>query len=769
MTDANHSLEQHLAVLTPTASGSSAESFRLAAAAVVSAANAGGGDALGRISALISGLVGSSALPPLAAAFAPTATALLPESGSARVENSLAMVRLGTATSLFYALRTKHAPTASHSLRVALGCSGWAERLLLSDEDRDRIEVAALLHDIGKIGIPDAILKKPGQLTVEEQLSMDLAPQLGSEILRGCTTDTELLAIIRYSQTWFASRRNGDLPQGNDLPLGSRMLAIVGAFDAMISDCLYRPAMSRERALAELLQYAGTQFDPELARDFSQMLESHPEAIYGNAVNRWLNHLKSESSNQRWSANLGSPQPLTIDASGSESFYNHLMANMHDGVIFVDHDGLIRRWNHAMQRITGVSAEAVCGNRWEPDMIGLCDEAGQAIDRDRCPVLARLSSGGHINRQLSITGRSGESVPVHVLICSVLESTPGIRGVVVILHDASRQTCLEQRVQDLSVQASRDPLTGIANRAEFDRKLEECSDAARSGSAPFSLIICDIDHFKQVNDVHGHPAADEVLIRFAEMLGSHNREGDLVARYGGEEFVLVCPGCDNATAAHRAESIRQAVAQTTYEPLGGKAITASFGVTEYQDGDTAETVLSRADRALLRAKDNGRNRVVQLGSGGFCTLGNQPPAKHRWLSWFDRGLVHSSSEVRITSPVPVEVAIEKLRGFLADHRAEITRVGSNHVEARLSVVFKTGGRRRADQRIGFDLRMTLEEAETQHDFATRQSITGIQTMVAVQLRPVRSRDRRRGELKDCSAQVIASLRAYLMGQIKTKA
>lgn len=676
------------------------------------------------------------------------------------------MVRLGTATALFYALRTKHAPTASHSLRVALGCSGWAERLSLSDEDRDRVEVASLLHDIGKIGIPDAILKKPGKLTVEEQLSMDLAPQLGSEILRGCTNDTELLDIIRYSQSWFASRRGGDAPQGDDLPFGSRMLAIVGAFDAMTSDCLYRPAMSRERALAELLQYAGTQFDPELARDFSQMLESHPEAIYGNVVNRWLNNLRSDASDQRWGANMLASQPPTAD---SESFYSHLMANMHDGVIFVDHDGLIRRWNHAMQRITGVSAEAVCGNRWEPEMIGLCDEEGHPIERDRCPVSARLSSGGHINRQLSVTGRTGNSVPVHALICSVLESTPGIRGVVVILHDASRQACLEQRVQDLWVQASRDPLTGIANRAEFDRKLEECSDAARSGSAPFSLIICDIDHFKPINDVHGHPAGDEVLIRFAEILGSHNRDGDLVARYGGEEFVLVCPGCDNATAAHRAESIRKAVSQTTYSVLDGKAITASFGVTEYQDGDTAETVLSRADRALLRAKDNGRNRVVQLGTGGFCTLGNQPPEKHRWLSWFDRGLVHTSSEVRITSPVPVEVAIEKLRGFLADHRAEITRVGSSHVEARLSVIFKTGGRRRADQRIAFDLRMTLEELKTQHDFATRQSISGVQTIVVVQLRPVRSRDRRRGELKDCSAQVIASLRAYLMGQIAPKA
>ncbi|MFG0255081.1 MAG: HD-GYP domain-containing protein, partial [Rhodopirellula sp. JB053] len=118
-------------------------------------------------------------------------------------ENRLAMVRLGMATSLFYALRTKHAPTAAHSLRVALSCSAWCERLGLSDEERDRIEVAALLHDIGKIGIPDRILRKPGKLTVEEQMTMDCCAELGCEILRGCTDDQSLLEIVRYSGTWF--------------------------------------------------------------------------------------------------------------------------------------------------------------------------------------------------------------------------------------------------------------------------------------------------------------------------------------------------------------------------------------------------------------------------------------------------------------------------------------------------------------------------------------------------------------------------------------
>jgi len=115
----------------------------------------------------------------------------------------LAMVRLGMATSLFTPCEQNTRRPRAHSLRVALSCSAWCERLGLENDQRDRIEVAALLHDIGKIGIPDRVLRKPGKLTVEEQMSMDVCAEIGCEILRGCTDDQTLLDIVRYNSTWF--------------------------------------------------------------------------------------------------------------------------------------------------------------------------------------------------------------------------------------------------------------------------------------------------------------------------------------------------------------------------------------------------------------------------------------------------------------------------------------------------------------------------------------------------------------------------------------
>ena len=117
----------------------------------------------------------------------------------------------------------------------------------------------------------------------------------------------------------------------------------------------------------------------------------------------------------------------------------------------------------------------------------------------------------------------------------------------------------------------------------------------------------------------------------ATLLKGACRPGDLVARYGGEEFVMLCADCDNAAAARRAEQVRKALGQMQQPKMEGRSVTASFGVTEIQPGDTPETMLRRADRALLMAKSKGRNVVVQLGSGG-----GEEPAEPKRSSWFER-------------------------------------------------------------------------------------------------------------------------------------
>src|SRR3982751_2684065 len=181
-------------------------------------------------------------------------------------ESKLVQARLGMASGLHAALRAKHAPRASHSLRVARGCSSWATIMQLDEETRDLLEVAALLHDVGKIGVPDQVLLKPGRLSPEEVAAMSRHAALTTEVLASCGCPQPLIEIVHYSRAWFNSNGRPQDRQGDELPLPSRKLSIYDAIDSMTTDHLYRPAKSRERALAELSEFAGSQFDPDLVR-----------------------------------------------------------------------------------------------------------------------------------------------------------------------------------------------------------------------------------------------------------------------------------------------------------------------------------------------------------------------------------------------------------------------------------------------------------------------------------------------------------------------
>ncbi|MDA8743357.1 diguanylate cyclase [Rubripirellula amarantea] len=686
-----------------------------------------------------------------------------------RFENHLAVVRLGIATSLFYALRTKHAATAAHCLRVALSCSAWAERMKLDDETRDRIEVAALLHDLGKIGIPDRILRKPGKLSVDEQMSMELNPPLGVEILRGCTSDNELLDIVLHANAWYESRRHGEGPRGDAIPFGSRMLAIVDAFDSMTTDTVYRPALSRERAIEELINSSRTQFDPELVLDFSRMLEERPEILQGCVVNRWLKGLDQSNKDTLWTGPPKAATPSKQVVRRESLYYQQLLGNMSDGVVFTDAEGVITEWNHGMEAMTGIPSSAIVGKRWAHESLRL-RQPGDNKDDEACLVEACLRSNSVVKQAMLIEQPGNDPTPVHLTVAPVMGLQPGVYGTVTIVRDMSDQKTLQRQLETLHKKSTMDPLTQVANRSHFDDRLEAATRKATLGKSSFSLIICDIDHFKSVNDVHGHPAGDEALKSFAAVLKMHSRDGDLVARYGGEEFLLLTPNCDNATASQRAEAIRAALEKTPLASLNDESVTASFGVTEFQPGDTPESVLARADRALLKAKDNGRNRVIQLGAGNKVERVAQDDAgKFGWLQWLGASTPAQHGEFDIITPVPVDLAIEKLRGFIADHGAEIISVKENQLAMKVNAYYTKGGRRRADQQIAIQVQLTLSDANVERASSDTRSVKKAvvsHTNVHVHLTPIRNRDRRNREVSTCFNQVINSLKCYLMGEVK---
>lgn len=169
--------------------------------------------------------------------------------------------------------------------------------------------------------------------------------------------------------------------------------------------------------------------------------------------------------------------------------------------------------------------------------------------------------------------------------------------------DAEKELLLK-RLDEL---ATHDQLTGAWNRRQFDKLLAREVARVRRYHQPLSLIMFDIDHFKNVNDTHGHLAGDDLLAALSAYISANIRDTDALARWGGEEFMLIVPGVDVEAAARQAEKLRALIECGDFGAVG--RITCSFGVTQFRDGDTPDDLTGRADTAMYAAKHNGRNRV----------------------------------------------------------------------------------------------------------------------------------------------------------------
>ncbi len=184
----------------------------------------------------------------------------------------------------------------------------------------------------------------------------------------------------------------------------------------------------------------------------------------------------------------------------------------------------------------------------------------------------------------------------------------------------SRTTALEdivaeqaERIMDLQTEASQDPLTGVANRRAFDHWLPKRVQTCLSTDTPFALVLLDLDHFKVINDTHGHPFGDEVLQAAAKAMAKAVRQDDIVARVGGEEFAVLIKGAVPNVARVVADRIRRSIGLIEIRPepdADPVPTTASAGLASLRPGDDPESLYGRADRCLYRAKREGRDRLV---------------------------------------------------------------------------------------------------------------------------------------------------------------
>ncbi|MGI9478763.1 MAG: GGDEF domain-containing protein [Hyphomicrobiaceae bacterium] len=232
---------------------------------------------------------------------------------------------------------------------------------------------------------------------------------------------------------------------------------------------------------------------------------------------------------------------------------------------------------------------------------------------DRTDAASETLNQAHSDLQSAVDLEQIQSV-IDFLVAKHEEDKSNVHELRSRLEEAQTQAeTMSKRLAQAEKAAQLDPLTSVANRTWLESFLEDAVANSHKESTPMCVAMADIDHFKRINDKHGHQSGDQVIKKFAELLSEHARSTDLVARYGGEEFAIVLPKTASGSAFQLAERVRssfQKIKLTDVESgkLIGK-VTASFGIAEIHDKETAMQLIRRADRKLYESKRKGRNRT----------------------------------------------------------------------------------------------------------------------------------------------------------------
>jgi diguanylate cyclase (GGDEF)-like protein/PAS domain S-box-containing protein len=625
------------------------------------------------------------------------------------------VMALETLCALLAAIEHRDPNTARHCHRTAGWCALLANMARISSRDAATLVVAALLHDLGKIGIADEILWKPSPLDADESRVMREYSSITARIVAAFPADQSVVQLLAANEQDEGHGESNSAPAHSHL---SRILAVADAFDAMTNEQPYRKALSRSDAIQQL-RTGSRQFDADVVSLLEFSLSTVPEHI------KMPGGTLADLSNE--------PQPTTAEKlmrTGTMGIVEALNL-VSDAVWLVDDQLRIRMWNERAEALTGHSAQEMLGTVWNGATIDYVGQVSLPREQRKSLMTRCLAAGTTLTERGYLWNVRGDCIPVESRVMLMRDECQQTIGAIEIIRDLSREVSLQSENEQLRRVTQTDPLTQVLNRAAFERTLNEQVESVNRRGTRCSLILLDIDFFKSVNDTFGHPVGDLVLKSFANLLMHCIRPTDVVARYGGEEFALLLPDCNLATAYDRAEHLRAQFPSLRLSELKGRAITASLGVTEIQVGDTESSVVVRADEALYRSKENGRNRTEVA----YAETTRQDDHEFA-CSWTISG--------------PAELAMMKLTGFVRRWRAQPVQSDAG------SVLFRIG-KRSVLQRVG--LRTGELPVEVHLSFARTHISERTQVQVAIRALVERPAAR---EFHNRCCEILATLRSYLM-------
>ena len=554
-------------------------------------------------------------------------------------------LHLATIEALARAIDAKDQMTQLHIRRVQAYAVGLARAAGLAEHEIQGVKTAALLHDIGKLAVPEHILSKPGPLTQEEFQKIRIHPQVGAEIIAAVPFPYPVAPLIlSHHERWDGKGYPQGL-KGEDIPIGARILTIVDYYDAVTTERPYHRALSNDSAIDLLRHESGRALDPKLVPVFVDLLPSLAADFGADSSGEATGSPDAELF-------AGASTRIAVPASYT-AFENIALAHREIYALYeiAQSMGTSLGVSDTMALISSKLAKLVPWSGCalfvaQPDTQNLKCRFAAGVDAPRLlntTLAARSGLAGWVaTNKRTVLNADPESTfaaagvaiesSLHSAMVCPLHLNDTFIGCIALYHVESAHYTDEHRrlLERIAEQAGpviansivfeqtqedslTDPLTGLPNRRSmFVHLSRELARAERLGTE-VAIVVMDVDGFKTINDTYGHSVGDHALREMARALQGELRSYDLCVRYAGDEFIVVLADCTREQVDFKVRELQARVNLIELEVRTGKRmrLAASAGAAVFpHDGTTYEALLADADHRMYRDKASRRGHVV---------------------------------------------------------------------------------------------------------------------------------------------------------------
>lgn len=571
----------------------------------------------------------------------------------------MAALHLRTIEALALAIEAKDHTTHDHLQRVQIYAVEVGKEMGLDESQLEALRAAALLHDIGKLAVPEHIISKPGKLTREEFEKMKIHPIVGAEILERVRFPHPVTPIVRSHHERWDGTGYPDGLRGQSIPIGARILAAVDSLDALASHRQYRRALPLDEAMSKVASDSGKAFDPQvievLQRRYieleSMATSKEPDTAKLSTevkIERGLEPAAGFESSGRPATAEPAENFLTSIAAARQEVQNlfELAQDLGNSLSLNETLSLLALRLKRMIPYDSLAIYVLRDDRLRAEYVNgenfrlfssLEIPLGQGLSgwvaEKRKPIINGNPSvePGYLDDETKFTTmRSALAVPLIGLngTVSVLTlyhserdafTNDHLRILLAIVPKLALSIENALRFQQAESSASTDYMTGLPNARSLFLHLDGELARCRRLNSPLVVLVCDMNGFKKVNDKYGHLEGNRLLHSVAKKLKESCREYDYVARMGGDEFVLVLPGLQPDQLEQKIQRLKQITADAGREIFEQETISLSIGHSMFpEDGVDADRLLSEADRRMYIAKQKEKMGVVGSAPRGFA-------------------------------------------------------------------------------------------------------------------------------------------------------